>query len=117
MITELHIKALEWALHQAESSIGGADPNDYEELNAQVNIARAAIDIIKAQLPLHADPSRLSSHHRSTGIYVRAYIKGKIESVDIATLTTESLERWLRGNDELLAMRCVMLFLGHKLTP
>lgn len=53
-----------------------------------------------------------------TGIYIRAEIEGKWESVDIGDkrLSNEQVLEWLksRGGDNPWAENCVLLLLGRK---
>lgn len=51
----------------------------------------------------------------STGIFVRARVGSKWDSVDIIHLTEESLLSWLRsrGGDNPWAESVVLLLLGH----
>jgi len=62
-----------------------------------------------------ADPDRMD-RDGSTGIYVRAIVDGRLQSIDIACLDRQSLRDWLRsrgGNNEW-AEHVVLLLLGHK---
>lgn len=65
---------------------------------------------------LEVHPNR-QKNYNYTGIFVRAKNEGKWESVDIAMLTKESLQIWLRsrGGRNEWAESTVLLLLGHKL--
>ena len=58
------------------------------------------------------DLERLKNLNNATGIYIRAHTGQKWESVDIATLDAESLNRWLRSKPDL-AVNVVLCILGH----
>lgn len=62
--------------------------------------------------PLFVDETRSSTE---TGIYVRAMVFGKYETVDISMLDKESLLAWLRsrGGENHFAEDCVGILLGH----
>ena len=66
-------------------------------------------------MKLLADPDRRTSHGL-TGIYVRAFIDGKVDNYYIAELTAESLLEFLRarGGDNRWAENTVGILLGHK---
>lgn len=67
-------------------------------------------------MDLEVDDNRYqaAADEPGTGIYVRAKHNGKFESVDIVTLTYESLMAWLRrGGDNPMAERTVAILLGH----
>lgn len=42
------VKALEWAIEEAACMIGGRDPADYEELSAELALAREALEELKS---------------------------------------------------------------------
>lgn len=50
-----------------------------------------------------------------TGIYVRAKVGARWESVDISVLTKEALLKWLKSNggDNIVAEDVVGILLGH----
>jgi hypothetical protein len=64
---------------------------------------------------LKADPKRVGNRGE-TGIYVRAELKGKWESVDIIDLERDSLLEFLRsrGGKNLWAENIVAILLGHE---
>jgi hypothetical protein len=65
-----------------------------------------------------ADLGRMD-RNGSTGIYVRAIVDGKPQSVDIACLDADSLLGWLRsrGGNNAWAEHVVLMLLGHRPLP
>jgi hypothetical protein len=63
---------------------------------------------------LKTDPERMHLDDK-TGIFVRALVDGRPQSVDIACLDRESLHDWLRsrGGKNEWAENVVMQLLGH----
>ena len=64
---------------------------------------------------LKADPARMHLDDK-TGIFVRALVDGRPQSIDIACLDRESLHNWLRsrGGDNPWAESVVLQLLGHQ---
>lgn len=66
-------------------------------------------------MKLMVDETR-THHEGATGIYVRALLPdGTWDSADIAELTAESLDTWLRSRDNIeWPISVVKLLLGHR---
>lgn len=73
-------------------------------------------DLDGTKPPLEVDWLRCGDEWPTTGIHVRARLRGEFAVFDISHLTRSSLYQWLRsrGGSNLWAENTVLVLLGHE---